>query len=304
MFHRLKQILEMIRFSHTLFALPPAMLAAVMAWTRSARSEPVEVWRVVQELIGILLCMVAARSAAMAFNRIVDRRIDAENPRTEMRHIPAGRLSTFSVALFTIACCMAFVAATCLFLPNRLPLMLALPVLGVLLLYSYAKRFTALAHFWLGLSLMLAPVCAWIAIRGQVVMQHPADVLPAVVLGGAIMLWVAGFDMIYACQDVAVDRKAGLHSIPVRLGVAGALRLAAACHLAMVGLLATLPWVYPPLSWIYGAGIAAIAVLLVYEHALVRPNDLTRVNTAFFNVNAIVSIGLFVVGSVDLLIGK
>ena len=122
MFHRLKQILEMIRFSHTLFALPPAMLAAVMAWTRSARSEPVEVWRVVQELIGILLCMVAARSAAMAFNRIVDRRIDAENPRTEMRHIPAGRLSTFSVALFTIACCMAFVAATCLFLPNRLPL--------------------------------------------------------------------------------------------------------------------------------------------------------------------------------------
>ena len=303
MLNRLKQILEMIRFSHTLFALPPAMLAAVMAWTRSGESGPLETRRVVQELVGILLCMVAARSAAMAFNRIADRRIDAENPRTEMRHIPAGRLSVFSVALFTIACCVTFIAATCLFLPNRLPLMLSVPVLLVLFLYSYTKRFTALAHFWLGLSLMLAPVCAWIAIRGQVVMTDVTDLLPAVVLGGAIMLWVAGFDMIYACQDVAVDIKAGLHSIPVRLGVAGALRLAAVCHLAMIALLAVLPLVYPPLSWIYGAGIAAIAALLIYEHALVRPDDLTRVNAAFFNVNAIVSIGLFVIGSVDLFFG-
>ena len=299
MFARLRQILEMIRFSHTLFALPFALLAGVMAWSRGARGEPPTAFRM-RELVGIVLCMAAARSAAMAFNRIADWRIDAANPRTATRHIPAGALSVSGVTLFAVGCSAAFVAATLLFLPNRLPLYLSLPVLAFLLAYSFTKRFTAAAHFWLGAALMLAPVSAWIAIRGAQVLERPADLLPAVVLGGAVLLWVAGFDIIYGCQDVEFDRQAGLHSVPVRLGVAGALRLAAVLHLGMVVLLALLPVVYP-LGWIYAAGVAAVALLLAYEHYLVRPDDLSRVNVAFFQVNAVVSIGLFAVGSLDLL---
>jgi 4-hydroxybenzoate polyprenyltransferase len=300
MFERLRQILEMIRFSHTLFALPFALFAAVMAWTEGARSDPPQGWRW-QELVGIVLCMVAARSAAMAFNRLADWRLDARNPRTMSRHIPAGTLSLASVAVFAASCSIAFVLATLLFLPNRLPLYLSVPVLAFLLAYSFTKRFTAAAHFWLGAALMLAPISAWIAIRGQQVMEHPLDLLPAVVLGGAVMLWVAGFDIIYACQDVDFDVAAGLHSVPASLGVAGALRLAALCHVGMVILLALLTWVYPHFGWIYAAGVAAVALLLAYEHYLVRPDDLTRVNAAFFQVNAVVSIGLFLVGSLDLL---
>jgi 4-hydroxybenzoate polyprenyltransferase len=174
-------------------------------------------------------------------------------------------------------------------------------VLWFLLAYSYTKRFTAAAHFWLGAALMLAPVSAWIAIRGTQVMADPADLLPALVLGGAVLLWVAGFDIIYACQDVEFDLQANLRSVPAQLGVPRALRLAALCHLGMVLLLAMLPWVYPQLGWVYGAGIAAVAVLLAYQHLLVRPDDLTRVNVAFFQVNAVISIGLFLVGSLDLL---
>jgi 4-hydroxybenzoate polyprenyltransferase len=297
MFTHLRHILEMIRFSHTLFALPFALLAAVMAWHLA---DDLTVSRVLRELVGIVLCMVTARSAAMAFNRIADWRIDGNNPRTKMRHIPAGTLSVASVILFAVVCSIGFIAATLIFLPNRLPIYLSLPVLLFLLGYSLTKRFTAAAHFWLGAALMLAPISAWIAIRGEQVAANPADLLPAIVLGAAVMLWVAGFDIIYACQDVDFDVSAGLHSVPARLGVPGALRLAAACHLGMVLLLAGLPWVYPQLGWIYGVGISAVAVLLTYEHSLVRPDDLTRVNVAFFQVNAVVSLGLFVVGSLDL----
>jgi len=286
--------LSLVRFSHTLFALPFALLAAIMAW-RLERSFD---WR---ELLGILLCMVAARSAAMAFNRLADRKLDALNPRTAGRHLPAGILSVAQVATFAVACSVGFIASTLLFLPNRLPLYLSAPVLVFLVGYSYAKRFTSLAHFWLGAALALSPVAAWIAIRGEIVVQSPADLLPALILGGAVLAWVAGFDIIYACQDFTYDRQARLHSAPVRLGVAGALRLAAACHFATIVLLACLPLVYPPLSWIYGAGVAAVAGLLLYEHALVRPDDLARVNTAFFNVNAVISIGLLLVGTLDLL---
>ncbi len=301
MWRRLRLMLEMIRFSHTLFALPFALLAAAMAWAADARGTPTRPWRW-QDLLGILVCMIAARSAAMAINRLADRRIDAGNPRTAGRHLPAGLLSTTSVAAFAAACSVAFVAATLLFLPNRLPLYLALPVLAILALYSYTKRFTSLSHFWLGLSLMLAPVSAWIAIRGEVLLAEPADLLPAVVLGGAVLFWVAGFDIIYACQDVDFDRSTGLNSIPVRLGVPGALRLAAACHVAMVALLAVLPVAATQVSLgaIYVTGVVAVAALLVYEHALVRPDDLSRVNRAFFNVNAVVSLGLLAVGVLDL----
>jgi 4-hydroxybenzoate polyprenyltransferase len=297
MFTRLRHILEMIRFSHTLFALPFALLAAVMAWHIS---EPTSPARVARELVGIVLCMVTARSAAMAFNRITDWRIDGANPRTAMRHIPAGTLSLASVVVFAAVCSVGFVLATLIFLPNRLPIYLSVPVLLFLLAYSLTKRFTAAAHFWLGAALMLAPISAWIALRGEQVLANPADLLPAVVLGAAVMLWVAGFDIIYACQDVDFDRSAGLHSVPAALGVAGALRLAAVCHLGMVVLLAALPWIYPELGWIYGLGIAAVAALLLYEHYLVRPDDLTRVNVAFFQVNAVVSLGLLAIGSLDL----
>lgn len=303
---RLRHLLEMIRFSHTLFALPFALLAAAMAWTTTATNgtrTPFQ-W---QDLLGIVICMVGARSAAMAFNRLVDRKLDADNPRTSGRHIPAGLLSVSSVVVFTAISSAVFVAGTLLFLPNKLPIFLAVPVLGFLFAYSYTKRFTSFAHFWLGASLMLAPVSVWIALRGEVLMQQPLDALPALLLGAGVLLWVAGFDIIYACQDYSFDLHSKLNSIPAAIGVANALKLAAVCHLFMVIMLCLLPivhWFGGPalhIGLIYAAGVLAVAVLLLYEHSLVRPDDLTRVNVAFFQVNAVVSLGLFAVTTLDLL---
>jgi 4-hydroxybenzoate polyprenyltransferase len=279
----------MIRFSHTLFALPFALLAAAMAW-RADPPVPFHWW----ELAGIVACMATARSAAMAFNRLADRRLDALNPRTQMRHLPTGRLSVGGVAAFTAGSAAAFVACTALFLPrNWMPLAASVPLLGFLFSYSYAKRFTLLSHLWLGAALGLAPPAAWVVIRAEIAW-------PPVLLAAAVMLWVAGFDMIYACQDYAFDRAMHLRSVPARLGVAAALRLAALCHAGMVAALAVLPRVYPRLGTIWLAGVAAIAALLVYEHWLVRPDDLSRVNRAFFHVNAVVSLGLLAVGVVEL----
>lgn len=300
----LRYLLEMIRFSHTLFALPFAMLAAVLAWTAvdSAGQSTGFQW---QTLVGIVLAMVGARSAAMAFNRLVDRQFDALNPRTANRHLPAGVLSISTVTFFIVGSLVIYFSAMLIFLPNWLPLAVSIPVLAVLLGYSYAKRFTALVHFWLGLALMLAPVCAWLAIRGEQVLAQPADLIPALILGAAVLVWVAGFDIIYACQDYAFDRQAKLKSIPVWLGVAGALKLAALLHAIMLVLLMMLPfahwWGAPKmgLGAIYGLGVLAIAGLLAYEHWLVRPNDLTRVNQAFFNVNVVVSMGLLIVAAID-----
>jgi 4-hydroxybenzoate polyprenyltransferase len=315
-----RHILEMIRFSHTLFALPFALLAAVMAWydyyvfsgTRglSNAASPQLSIRTgfylghLQLLIGLLLCMVSARSFAMSFNRLADRKLDAENPRTSGRHLPSGVLNVGQVRAFAIACAFVFIVSTLWFLPNWLPLALSLPVLAFLAGYSYAKRFTSFAHVWLGAALGLSPIAAWIAIRGETVIVNPIDLLPAFVLGAAVLTWVAGFDMIYACQDYDVDRKTKLHSVPAKLGIAGALRLAAVCHFLTIVLLACLPLVYPPFGWIYWTGVAAVAALLVYEHLLVRPDDLSRVNAAFFNVNAVISLGLLAVGTIDLLIGN
>lgn len=290
MLGRVADILGMIKFSHTLFALPFALLGAALA----AKSP--DGWRArPQDWAGILLCMATARSAAMAFNRLVDRRIDARNPRTATRHLPAGRLSVASVAVFTVASAAGFVLSTLLFLPNRWPLLLSGPVLLWLLGYSFAKRFTSLAHFWLGAALMLAPVAAWIAIRGDLDW-------PPILLGIAVLFWVAGFDLIYACQDADFDRDAGLRSIPARWGVAGALRLAAGCHAVMVATLVGL-WAVdsPPLGMLYLSGVAAVAALLIYEHAIVRPDDLRRVNVAFFRVNVGISTGLLAVGLADLM---
>ena len=288
---RLRHLLEMIRFSHTLFALPFALLSAVMAWAANWHGDPPVRFRW-QELLGILVCMAMARSAAMAFNRWADRRLDALNPRTARRHLPAGILSTAAVVGFLLVCSVGFVAGTLLFLPNRWPLVASVPVLLFLFGYSFTKRFTVLAHFWLGAALMMAPLAAWVALRAELTW-------PPLLLGGAVLLWVAGFDIIYACQDVAFDRQMRLHSVPARFGVARALRVAAGCHLGMVVLLALLPWVYPEFGWIFGSGVAAIAALLLYEHWLVRPDDLTRVNEAFFHVNAVVSLGLLAIGTLD-----
>jgi 4-hydroxybenzoate polyprenyltransferase len=294
-FKTLCHLLELIRFSHTLFALPFALLAAVMAWQLTP-------FRWI-DLVGILLCMVTARSFAMGKNRLADWQFDASNPRTAGRHLPAGILSASVVASFVAACAIGFVASTLLFFPNRLPMFLSVPVLAFLAGYSYAKRFTSFSHFWLGMALALSPVAAWIAIRGEAVLANPSDLLPAIVLGGAVLTWVAGFDMIYACQDYDADRRAKLHSVPVAIGICGALRLAAAFHFLTIILLACLPLAYPYFGWIYWVGVAAVAALLIYEHLLVRPDDLSRVNAAFFNVNAIISLGLLAVGSLDLWLG-
>jgi 4-hydroxybenzoate polyprenyltransferase len=290
----LRKHLELIRFSHTLFALPFAMLAAVMAWARDGRGGAPAAFRW-QDLLGILICMASARSAAMAFNRLADRRLDELNPRTKSRHLPTGALTVRAVAAFTIISAAGFVGGTLLFLPhNWIPLAAALPVLLFLFSYSYAKRFTSLSHWWLGTALALAPVAAWVAIRAEIGW-------PPVVLAAAVMLWVAGFDIIYACQDYQFDVQMRLHSIPARLGVAGALRLAALCHLGMLLLLAILPRFYPRFGAIYLTGVALIAALLAYEHWLVNPRDLSRVNRAFFHVNAVVSLGLLAVGALELL---
>jgi 4-hydroxybenzoate polyprenyltransferase len=279
MLHRLRSFLEMIRFSHTIFALPFALLSAALAWQ--------EVPFRGLDLLGVLLCMVFARSAAMAFNRLMDRDVDAANPRTARRHLPAGLLTPAAVWGFTIGCALAFILSTLLF-RNPWPLYLAAPVLAFIGGYSLTKRFTALSHFWLGASLCLAPVAAWIAIVG------PEHLAAPVVLGLAVLFWVAGFDIFYACQDVDFDRQARLHSVPASLGVPASLRIAAGCHAVMVGLLLALYWAAAPhLGLLYLVGIAAVAGLLVYEHWLVRPDDLSRVNQAFFHVNGIISVGLF-----------
>jgi 4-hydroxybenzoate polyprenyltransferase len=289
----MRKFLELIRFSHTLFAMPFALLSAAMAWRGGAGSDSPVVFRW-PCAAGIVLAMVFARSAAMAFNRLADRRLDALNPRTRTRHLPTGALGVRGVALFTLLCSLGFVGSTLLFLPaNPLPLIASVPVLLFLFAYSYTKRFTVLAHVWLGAALGLAPLAAWVALRGEVA-AAPA------MLGAAVVLWVAGFDMIYACLDFDFDVKMGLYSAPARFGVAAALRLAAACHFGMIVLLAALPLVYGGFGRIYLMGVGMIAALLVYEHILVRPDDLRRVNRAFFGVNAVVGPGLLAAGVIDL----
>ena len=286
MFRQLRHLLELIRFSHTVFALPFALLSAIIAWHQP--DSPFQ-WK---HLLGILLCMVFARSAAMAFNRIVDRRIDAGNPRTASRHLPAGILSLPAVVMFTLICSVGFVLSTLLFLPNHWPIILSIPVLLFLLGYSYAKRFTLWCHYWLSAALMLSPICAWIAIRGEVA------VTPAL-LSSVIFFWVGGFDILYACQDADYDRQNHLHSIPSRWGVLFALRLALFSHLLTIVALFAL-WHFAGLGLIFLTGVIVVSALLLYEHSLVRPADLSRVNLAFFNVNAVVSLGLLLVGAADL----
>ncbi len=282
---RIAVFLEMIKFSHTIFALPFALTGALLA------AQGLPTW---QQIFWIVMAMVGARTAAMGLNRVIDAEIDGENPRTKGRAIPAGLLGKGTVILFIVlAILLMLYAASRL---NPLCLKLAPVALFFLVLYSYCKRFTALAHVVLGLCLGAAPVGAWIAIRGTV------D-LPAVLLGLAVLFWVAGFDILYALQDLEFDRARGLHSIPVRLGVNGSLWTARLFSLVMVALLATLCSLLP-VGGFFLAGIVAATLLLCYEHWLLRSGDLARLDMAFFTTNGYISIIIFVATLLDVLTGK
>ncbi|MFM7036055.1 MAG: UbiA-like polyprenyltransferase [Planctomycetia bacterium] len=300
---RLRTYLELVRFSHTIFAMPFAIMAALIA-VRYGIDQPasggMEWTRWLRLIGGIIACMVAARTAAMAFNRLVDRTIDAQNPRTAARHLPRGAVTTGEVVRVVAVSCGGFIGSTLLFLPNWLPLVLSMPVLAWLLGYSYAKRFTMLAHVWLGVALGLAPMATWIALRGEAVVRDPSDMLPAAILGLAVTAWVSGFDIIYACQDARFDADHGLHSIPARVGVPRALRASAWLHAITLLLVACLPLVVPDMGLIYWAAVLAIAVLLAWEHAIVRPDDLSRVNDAFFTANAAIGLLLLAAITADL----
>jgi len=298
----LRTYLALVRFSHTVFALPFAVMAALVAvaWGGDGGMVATQPSTWLRPAAGILVCMVAARTAAMAFNRLVDRAIDAANPRTASRHLPRGDVTTAQVLALVVGSSLVFVAGTLLFLPNWLPLALSLPVLAWLLGYSYAKRFTSLAHLWLGAALGLAPVAAWIALRGATVVRDPADILPAAVLGLAVTTWVAGFDIIYACQDAVFDAAHGLHSVPARIGVPRALARARWLHVATLILLAALPLVVPSLGAIFWVAWGVIAALLIWEHSLVRADDLSRVNEAFFTANAVIGLVLLAAIAADL----
>jgi 4-hydroxybenzoate polyprenyltransferase len=269
--------LRLVRFSHSIFALPFALQGAWLA----ARGVPP-----LRTLVLVLVACVAARTAAMGFNRLVDARLDAQNPRTSKRELPAGVLSRGSVALLVAAASAAFIAAAVAL--NPLCGKLSFAVLAVLLSYSYTKRFTWACHAVLGLSLALAPLGAWLAVRGTL----DGDIATPLLVAGAVLTWVSGFDLIYACQDAEFDRSAKLHSVPARFGVAAALTLARALHVITVSLLAALAW-HANLSWIYALSIAIAAALLVWEHSLVSPRDLSRVDVAFFTVNGWIGVGLF-----------
>lgn len=276
--------LSLVKFSHTVFALPFALIALLVA--SGGRPEP--------SVLGlVVLAMAAARSAAMAYNRWADREIDAENPRTRGREIPSGVLGPGAVLLFTAVCAGVFVWASAMLGPACL--WLSGPTLVVLLGYSHAKRFTSLAHLWLGFALGIAPVAAWLAVRGV----FTEDILAAVLLGVGVMVWVAGFDILYACQDEDFDRARGLHSIPVRLGAAGALALARGLHvLAALGF--TGFGLVAARGPAFFVGLAGAGVLLVAQHRLVRPGDLARIDMAFFTMNGSVGLLLLAATAADL----
>jgi 4-hydroxybenzoate polyprenyltransferase len=281
----LATVLEMIKFEHTLFALPFAFLGMVLA---------ADGWPPWPTVGWIALAMVGARSAAMGFNRLADRRLDAENPRTAGRALPRGRVSAPAVGLFVAAsAALLLVAAWRL---NPLALALSPVALAVLFGYSYTKRFTWLSHLILGLALAGAPLGAWIAVRG--------DVAPTpFVLAAAVLLWVAGFDVLYALQDRDFDRRRGLFSVPVRFGVRGALWVSGGLHAAMLALLALLPRVYPPgLGAGYALGWLGCLGLIAYQHSVVRPGDLSRLDAAFFTANGALSVWLFAATAVDILL--
>jgi 4-hydroxybenzoate polyprenyltransferase len=280
----------MIKFEHSVFALPFALTGALLAWRDSGFRIPGLGWR----LLWIIVAMVAARSAAMAFNRLLDADLDARNRRTASRHLPAGLLSKRFAWGFTLVCSLVFVWAARQL--GFLCFALAPVALAIVFFYSFSKRFTLFSHLILGFCLGIAPAAAWIAMRGTL----DARILW---LTAAVMFWTAGFDVIYACQDFEFDCREGLFSIPRRFGLAGALLMARALHLAMIACLVVLVSIFhlSALSWL---GIAAVVALLIYEHQLVRPHDFSRVDAAFFTVNGYVSILFFAFWAADILMHR
>jgi len=276
---RIKTVLEMIKFEHSVFALPFALTGALLA-ARATR----HAWPSLSQILWIVVAMVAARSAAMTMNRIADIRYDRENPRTKQRALPTGALSLQFAWLFTlVAVALFFVAAWRL---NPLALKLAPLAIAILFFYSFTKRFTSWSHLFLGFALGISPAAAWIAITGGL----DARML---ILCAAVTLWVGGFDVLYACQDIDYDRSAGLLSVPKKFGIAKALRIARGMHIGVIALLGWLAFSFG-LPWPAWAGIAVVASLLAYEHSLVKADDLSKLDAAFFTVNGYISM-LFLV---------
>ena len=280
MLEKLKIIFEDIKIQHTVFALPFALMSAFLA------AEGFPEWHV---LGWIVVCMVGARSAAMAFNRIVDATFDEKNPRTVGRALPVGKINRSQYMVFLIVSSVIFVWASAML--NPLALMLSPLALAIVFFYSFTKRFTAYSHLFLGFALSVAPVGAWVAVREEIS-------LTSLILGAAVVFWLTGFDILYSCLDVEADRKNRLHSIPQRFGVARALKIAWAAHALMVIFLLTL-FIDPQLGITYIAGVVLVAGLLAYEHSLVKSDDMSRVNLAFFNVNGVISILLMAIVMVD-----
>ncbi len=281
--HKVRTTLEMIKFEHSVFALPFALVGAMLA---------VHGWPAWRQVFWLIVAMVGARSAAMTFNRIADLKFDALNPRTRLRALPSRKLTLRFAVGFTIVSCALLVLAA--YELNPLAFKLSPVAIGVLLLYSYTKRFTLLSHVVLGFCDGLAPVAAWIAVRGDLSVS-------ILLLGAAVAFWVGGFDLIYACQDIDFDRQFGIHSVPRHYGIAVALWASAAAHVAMVALLVAVARM-EHLGWIALAGVLLMTALLVYEHAIVKPSDLSRLNAAFFNVNGYISLLFFAAWAADLLI--
>ena len=283
---KLTTTLQMIKFEHTLFALPFAFLGAVLA------ADGLPSW---WQILWITVAMFGARSAAMTFNRIVDRRIDAENPRTANRELPSGKLSVSFAWTFFIASVLLFEIAA--FSLNWLTFALSPVALASILGYSYAKRFTSLAHLILGLSLAISPTAAWIAVRGTIDSEVP------LLVSLLVMMWTAGFDVLYACQDFEFDKKTGLRSIPARFGIKNSLRIARLFH-AQAFIVLLLLYLITDLGWLALIGVVAVGALMIYQHTLVKENDLSRMNAAFFTTNAFVSVILFLTFGGAVLLGK
>jgi len=271
---RIRTVLEMIKFEHSVFALPFALTGALLAARLKAHG-----WPSLRQIVWIVVAMVAARSAAMTLNRIADLRYDKENPRTKMRALATGALSLSFAWSFTLIAATVFLLAA--WELNLLALELAPLALLVLFFYSYTKRFTNWSHLFLGFALGISPAAAWIAITGGLDWHM-------LILCAAVTLWVGGFDVLYACQDVEFDKGAGLFSVPKRFGIANALRIARVMHIGVVGLLGWLAFGFG-LPWPAWAGIVVVAGLLAYEHSLVKANDLSKLNAAFFTVNGYIS---------------
>lgn len=281
--HNLRVTLEMIKWEHSIFALPFALCGAMLA----AGGLPTA-----HQLVWIIIAMVAARSAAMAFNRWADAAIDAANPRTATRALPVGHLSPGFVVTFVVVSSFVFILAASQL--NRLSLLLSPVALAVLLLYSYTKRVTRWSHLVLGFALGIAPAAAWIAVRGSLDLR-------ILLLTAAVTFWVGGFDVLYACQDFDFDREAGLHSLPRYFGIRAALWIARVFHLVMVGFLVALLFAFG-LGTVAAGGVVAVIALLLYEHSLVKPNDLSKLNAAFFTMNGVISVLFFVFVAADLLL--